>query len=80
MTTDDVANRFTAFQALSFCQFIQNSLTPMELDEQLPPQPPFMDKDTRSRLWELLPMDFITKWSIGGRGWVRVFAYLLCFD
>jgi hypothetical protein len=79
MTTDDVANRFTAFQALSFCQFIQNSLTPMELDEQLPPRPRSLDIDTRRGVWELLPMNFIIKWSIGGQGWVRVFAYLLHF-
>jgi hypothetical protein len=77
MTTDDVANRFTAFQALSFCQFIQNSLTPMELDEQLPPRPRSSEIDTRRGVWESLPMNFIMKWSIGGQGWVRVFAYLL---
>ncbi|KIM76183.1 hypothetical protein PILCRDRAFT_91706 [Piloderma croceum F 1598] len=74
MTTDDVANHFTAFQALSFCQFIQNSLTPMELDKQLPPWPRSLDIDTQCGVWELLPMNFIIKWSIRGQGWVQLEA------
>ena len=51
----------------------------MELDEQLPPWPRLLDIDTQRGVWELLPMNFIIKWSIGGQGWVQVFAYLLHF-
>jgi hypothetical protein len=36
MTTDDVANRFTAPEALSFCRFIRCSLTSEGLDQELP--------------------------------------------
>ena len=78
MTTDDITNRFTAFQALSFCRFI-HSLTPMELDEQLPARPKPSDINTRHIVWEPLPANSVIKWSIGGQGWVRVFALSFAF-
>jgi serine/threonine protein kinase len=77
MTTDDVANRFTAFQALSFCRLIQNILTPTELDQKLLPRTNSSDIETRCGVWELLPVNFVRKWSIGGLGWVRVFDNFL---
>ena len=36
MTTDDIASRFTACEAVSFCQFIRCSLSSEELDRELP--------------------------------------------
>jgi hypothetical protein len=36
MTTNDVSNRFTACEALSFCRFIRRSLSSVELDQELP--------------------------------------------
>ena len=36
MTTDDIASRFTASEAMSFCQFIRRSLSLEELDREFP--------------------------------------------
>jgi len=36
MTTYDIVNRFTALEALTFCQFIRSSLNLEVLDKELP--------------------------------------------
>ena len=36
MTTEDIAIRFTASEALSFCRFIRSRLTSKELEKKLP--------------------------------------------
>jgi hypothetical protein len=72
MTTDNAEDRFTTRQALSFCQFIQNSLTSKELEEKLSPLLDLSSGENVQRgLWDLLPADFVTKWTVGGLGWVR---------
>jgi hypothetical protein len=72
MTTDNAEYRFTTSQALSFCRFIQNSLTSKELEEKLSPllDLPSGEKVQRG-LWDSLPPDFFAKWTVGGLGWVR---------
>jgi hypothetical protein len=69
MTTDNAEDCFTTSQALSFCQFIQNSLTLKELEEKLSP---LLDlpsgKNLQHGLWDLLPVDFVMKWTVGGLG------------
>jgi len=79
MATNDVANRFTASEALSFCRFIRSSLTPQELDSELRVRTELTEEERRARRWESLPEDFVKKWSIGGHGWVRLICLPLRF-
>jgi hypothetical protein len=72
MTTDDVAIRFNAGEALSFCRFIQKTLTSNELDKELPPEPRSEKPPGR---WESLPDHFVAMWSIKGPGWVRIICF-----
>ena len=72
MTTDNAEDRFTTSQALSFCRFIQNSLTPKELEEKLSPLLDLPSGENVQRgVWVSLPADFVAKWTVGGPGWVR---------
>ena len=72
MTTDNAKDPFTTSQALSFCQFIQNSLTPKELEEKLSL---LLDlpsgENVQHGVWDSLPGNFVAKWTVGGLGWVR---------
>jgi hypothetical protein len=110
MTTEDVAIRFTASQALSFCRFIRSRLTSKELEKKLPVRasnilsarassepsingpgysnpngldnaslPELPPENIQPSLWESLPVEFVEKWFIGGRGWVRLISYSLWF-
>jgi len=76
MTTDNAEDRFTTSQALSFCRFIQNSLTPKELEEKLSPLLDLPSGENVQRgLWDSLPADFVAKWTVGGPGWAEAGEY-----
>lgn len=63
MITRDVANRFTAHQALVFFEDFRFGMLPLQLNAKLPPAPAIRVNAEKYDRWEGLPQDFIQKWA-----------------
>ena len=61
MITDDVERRFTAFEALQFCDDIKSRATEEDLTKTTPP---YLHDRPLQVPWSSLPPNFVAQWSL----------------
>ena len=69
MSTQDVAYRFTAAEALAFCRYMRQTYS--DLNSELPSQLS-VEKEAGADPWRYLPSEYVERWLPQGSGWAEI--------